>query len=118
VYLDARDATKAAYPSAKKTLGSVVVGGDRLAAVCMLEARVAHRPSSSTTRLGDRRRFFQERNRLWSAFRNEPPSVIARALWLSVRRLRHPPRGTHSTALVAGVAGAPVRLFERWRRIS
>jgi GT2 family glycosyltransferase len=86
--------------------------------LCQPAARVAHRPSSSTTQLGDRRRFFQERNRLWSAFRNEPPSVIARALWLSVRRLRHPPRGTHSTALVAGVAGAPVRLFERWRRIS
>src|SRR5690606_11114794 len=34
----------------------------------------------------------QERNRLWAAFRFADPATIARALWLSVRRLRHHPR--------------------------
>ncbi len=54
-----------------------------------------------------RTRFLQERNRLWSAARHESGGTVARALWLSLRRLRHPPRRVHARALAAGVAGFP-----------
>lgn len=61
-------------------------------------------------------RFLQERNRLWAAFRFTDPATIARAVWLSIRRLRHAPRDVHRRALLAGLAGAPRRLRERFAR--
>lgn len=63
-------------------------------------------------------RFHQERNRLWAAFRFAPPATVARAIWLSLRRLRYEPRGVHARALAAGLAGAPVRLVERRRVVT
>jgi N-acetylglucosaminyl-diphospho-decaprenol L-rhamnosyltransferase len=62
----------------------------------------------------------RERNRLWNALRNEAPRTIAGALWLSVRRLRHPPRRVHLHGFVTGIAAAP-RLIAcrlRARRVS
>lgn len=76
---------------------------------------VQHVGGVSTGALPERTRLLQERNRLWAAFRFADSATIARALWLSIRRLRHQPRGAHAWALVSGLAGAPVRLFERVR---
>lgn len=76
---------------------------------------VEHVGGVSTSTAAARTRYLQERNRLWFAARHHPPKVVGRALWLSLRRLRHEPRGVHARALVAGVAGMPLRLLERWR---
>jgi N-acetylglucosaminyl-diphospho-decaprenol L-rhamnosyltransferase len=78
-------------------------------------AVVTHHRGASTSQLPDRTRFLQERNRVWSAVRHEPPATVARALWLSVRRLRHRPRGVHARALGAAIAGIPRCLWERSR---
>lgn len=82
------------------------------------DATVLHRRGGSTSAQPDRTRFLQERNRIRSAFRHADGATIARALWLSVRRLRHSPRGVHARALVAGVAGAPRQCVRRWRGIT
>jgi hypothetical protein len=74
---------------------------------------VEHIGSASTSGTPARTRYLQERNRLWCAFRHAAPRTVARALWLSVRRLRHPPRWVHARALVAGLGGGLVRLGER-----
>lgn len=68
---------------------------------------VVHHGGVSTGRDTGRTRFLQERNRIWAAIRFAPLATIARALWLSVRRLRHEPRGVHARALAAGVLGSP-----------
>lgn len=78
---------------------------------------VEHCRGTSTGELADDTRFYQERNRLWMAFRYASVITIARALLLSVRRLRHGPRAVHRRALVAGLAGAPRRLVERARAV-
>jgi N-acetylglucosaminyl-diphospho-decaprenol L-rhamnosyltransferase len=80
---------------------------------CVPDSVVHHAASSTTKGLGDEVRRLQERNRVWTAFRFGSTSTIARALWLSVRRLRHEPRRIHARALTAGLAGAPRRLVER-----
>jgi N-acetylglucosaminyl-diphospho-decaprenol L-rhamnosyltransferase len=74
---------------------------------------VEHARGASTSGDPGRTRFLQERNRLWHAFRYAAPPAIGRALWLSVRRLRHRPRAVHAKALLAGLAGAPRMLGER-----
>lgn len=74
-----------------------------------------HARSTSTAADPDRTWYLQERNRLWATFRFQRPSIIAGALWLSLRRLRHPPRVVHAKALAAGLAGGSVRLTERAR---
>lgn len=76
---------------------------------------VEHRRGTTTATMADRTRFYQERNRVWAVIRFAEPSTIRRALWLSVRRLRHQPRAVHRRALVAGSVGAPRRLIERFR---
>jgi N-acetylglucosaminyl-diphospho-decaprenol L-rhamnosyltransferase len=76
---------------------------------------VAHERSATTAIDGDRTRYFQERNRLWHAFRHCDSATQARALWLSLRRLRHEPRGVHAKALGAGIAGAPGAWLRRSR---
>lgn len=83
---------------------------------CVPASVIEHRKGSSTDALGDRVVYLRERNRLWSAFRNERASVVAGALWLSIRRGRHAPHGVHLRALVVGVGGGIVRLGERARR--
>jgi len=82
---------------------------------CVPDSKVHHAASSTTRGLGDEVCRLQERNRLWTAFRFGSASTIVRALWLSMRRLRHEPRRIHARALAAGLAGAPTRLFERRR---
>jgi GT2 family glycosyltransferase len=74
---------------------------------------VEHAGGVSTGAEPDRTRYLQERNRLWVAFRYGDLATVGRALWLSVRRLRHRPRGLHARALAAGLGGAPRRLWER-----
>ena len=76
---------------------------------------VRHIGGVSTGSHPDRTRYLQERNRLWAAFRFADAATIGRALWLSVRRLRHRPFGIHAKALAAGLAGAPTRSIERAR---
>jgi GT2 family glycosyltransferase len=76
---------------------------------------VEHRGGVSTGAEPTRTRYLQERNRLWAAFRFADASTVRRAIWLSLRRLRHPPRGAHARALVAGLGGAPARIRERRR---
>lgn len=76
---------------------------------------VDHARSTSASTQPDRTWYLQERNRLWAAFRFRGPATICRALWLSIRRLRHPPRVVHARALGGGLAGGLVRLIERAR---
>jgi GT2 family glycosyltransferase len=81
-------------------------------------SRVRHVGSASTAALGDRVRYLQERNRLWCVCMCGSPGELGRALWLSVRRLRHRPVGVHARALAVGVGGGLVRLGRRlseWR---
>jgi len=40
---------------------------------------------------------------------------MARALWLSIRRLRWSPRTVHARALLAGLGSAPRALLARFR---
>jgi GT2 family glycosyltransferase len=84
---------------------------------CAPASRVVHRVSASTALLGNQTVYLRERNRLWCAFRHQPASMIARAVWLSVRRLRWAPRGVHLRALVVGLAvGGTRHLAGRFRR--
>ena len=76
---------------------------------------VEHQGGASTGDAPSRTRLLQERNRLWAAFRFGDARLIAGAVWLSLRRLRHRPVTVHARALVAGLSGCPVRLVERWR---
>ena len=76
---------------------------------------VEHEGGVSTRSVPEQTRFLQEKNRLRAAFRFAGPSTIGRAVWLSIRRLRHQPRTVHAKALAAGLAVAPVALWERAR---
>lgn len=82
---------------------------------CVPASRVWHRVSASTAQLGNRARYLQERNRLRYAFRFGDSSMVRRALWLSIRRLRWSPRATHARALLSGLALAPRALLARRR---
>jgi GT2 family glycosyltransferase len=79
-------------------------------------SRVIHAQGSTTSapQFASRVVYLRERNRLWIAWRFGRPSQIVGALWLSVRRLRHPPRRIHAQALWAGVLIAPALLRSRW----
>jgi GT2 family glycosyltransferase len=74
---------------------------------CVPSSVVWHRVSASTSQLGGRARYLQERNRLRFAFRFGDRAMVRRALWLSIRRLRWSPRGTHARALISGIWHAP-----------
>lgn len=80
---------------------------------CVPSSIVWHRVSASTSQLGGRARYLQERNRLRFAFRFGDRSMMARATWLSIRRLRWSPRRTHFRALIAGIWHAPAALRAR-----
>jgi N-acetylglucosaminyl-diphospho-decaprenol L-rhamnosyltransferase len=83
---------------------------------CEPASVVWHERSATTRLLGPELRRLQERNRLWIAVRFGSPSMAARALWLSARRLRHAPHRAHVHGLLSGLVGAPRRLAERCRR--
>ncbi|NND73413.1 MAG: glycosyltransferase family 2 protein [Ilumatobacter sp.] len=76
-------------------------------------ATVWHVGSATTAQLGDDVRRLQERNRIWSSAMHGSAGELARALSLSVRRLRHRPRRVHAVALLQGLAGVPSRLAAR-----
>ena len=76
---------------------------------CAKASRVTHRVSASTAQLGDRVVYLRERNRLWCAFRHQPFATVARAVWLSVRRVRRAPRVAHLRALLIGVSLGAIR---------
>ena len=78
-------------------------------------SRVEHIGGVSTGAVPDRTLLLQERHRLWTAVRFADAGTVGRAFWLSVRRLRYPPRGVHGRALLSGLAGAPSRLVARRR---
>jgi GT2 family glycosyltransferase len=82
---------------------------------CVPGVQVRHVGSASTDQRPDVAVYHRERNRLWVLFRHRPWGDIARGLWLSVRRLRYPPRGVHARALLAGLAAAPRLLRARSR---
>jgi GT2 family glycosyltransferase len=82
---------------------------------CVPAARVVHEGGATVARTGDRGAFHRERNRLWILFAYRPLPDVVRGVWLSVRRLRWPPRAVHARALLAGLAAAP-RLLRARRR--
>jgi GT2 family glycosyltransferase len=82
---------------------------------CVPAGVVWHQVSASTVQLGDRARYYQERNRLRFAFRHGELAMVWRALWLSIRRLRWTPRLVHARALAAGLTLAPRALLARRR---
>jgi GT2 family glycosyltransferase len=57
--------------------------------------------------------FLRERNRLWITWRFGSIQQVRGALWLSLRRLRHPPHRIHARALWAGLSAAPALLRAR-----
>lgn len=74
-----------------------------------------HEKGSSTDELGANLRYHQERSRLFVAMRHLPWPTVRRAFALSLRRLRHPPRGAHARAVLAAVGMAPRVITERVR---
>jgi N-acetylglucosaminyl-diphospho-decaprenol L-rhamnosyltransferase len=78
-------------------------------------AVVEHAGGVSTSSDVARTRYLQERNRLLFAARHLAAPVLGRAIWMSLRRLRHPPRGAHARALAVGLALMPMRFVERRR---
>ncbi len=80
---------------------------------CEPASRVWHQGGMSSGAAGAQMRFYLERNRLWCLFRFAPPRMVLAGVWLSLRRLRWPPRREHARALVAGLGGAGRRLRER-----
>jgi N-acetylglucosaminyl-diphospho-decaprenol L-rhamnosyltransferase len=84
------------------------------------DAVVEHMGGVSTSADSDLTRYLQERNRLLFAARHLPARALGRAVWLSVRRLRHPPRWVHARAFAAGLVRMPVWLAgrRRGRRVS
>ncbi|MFK8026264.1 MAG: glycosyltransferase [Ilumatobacter sp.] len=79
--------------------------------------RVRHHGSATTDSLGVTVVRLRERNRLWCSAMTGSADQMRRALWLSVRRVRHRPRRVHLSGLAAGVAGAVPRWFDRRRGI-
>ena len=80
---------------------------------CEVSSIVSHHGGATTADLGDDLVRYQERNRLLAATRFAPPPTIARAFWLSLRKLRHVRQGAHARALGGGLAGAPGALVRR-----
>lgn len=83
---------------------------------CVPAARVWHRGGATSDTVPARVAYYRERNRIWMLFRWAAWPVVARGLWLSVRRVRHAPRRVHARALLAGLGGGPRQLWARWTR--
>lgn len=81
---------------------------------CVPASCVEHRGGATASQAGHVTTFLRERNRLWILMRYRPAGDVARGMWLSIRRLRWPPRGVHLRALLAGCAAAPRLLRSRW----
>lgn len=81
-------------------------------------AVVRHDMSATTSADPGGRRYWQERNRLWCAFRHGSPLTIVRALALSLARLAKHPGRSQAAAIRDGLRGAPDRLDERRRRVT
>jgi N-acetylglucosaminyl-diphospho-decaprenol L-rhamnosyltransferase len=82
---------------------------------CVTTSRVHHEGSATTAELGDLQRYYQERNRLRATMTYGSWSQVGSAWWLSVRRLRHPPRATHLRAVVSALVVTPSSLLDRRR---
>jgi N-acetylglucosaminyl-diphospho-decaprenol L-rhamnosyltransferase len=82
---------------------------------CEPASVVHHHGGVSTSSLGADVLRYQERNRLWVAARFGSIRMVAAALGLSFRRLRHGPRQVHATALALGIVGIPGALVRRRR---
>lgn len=82
---------------------------------CAPASRVHHRGSATASRRPDRVAYLRERNRLWILVRHRPLADAGRGFWLSIRRLRHPPRTVHLRALIAGAAAIPRLTIARVR---
>lgn len=82
---------------------------------CVPASRVWHRGSATTEAAGHLATYLRERNRLWILIRHRPLGHVATGLWLSIRRLRWPPRAVHARALLTGLAAAPRLVFARLR---
>lgn len=82
---------------------------------CVPASVVHHRGGASTSKLANRTAYLRERNRLWVLIGHRRAGDIATGLWLSIRRLRHRPRGVHALALAAGLVAAPRLVAERIR---
>jgi N-acetylglucosaminyl-diphospho-decaprenol L-rhamnosyltransferase len=83
--------------------------------LCEPKSVVWHAPGSTTTAMGDDRRYLQERNRIWVAGRFGSAADLGRSLWLAIRRVRHAPHSVHAKALAAGLAGLPRSFVVRRR---
>jgi N-acetylglucosaminyl-diphospho-decaprenol L-rhamnosyltransferase len=82
---------------------------------CVPASRVWHRGGATVAGAGTLGARLRERNRLWVLARHRSAADVRRGIWLAVRRVRHRPRGAHLRGLVAGLAGVPVRRWERRR---
>lgn len=76
-------------------------------------AVVRHDMSATTSGDPGRRRYWQERNRLWCAARHGTPLMIGRAVALALARLLKHPGRAQATAVRDGIAGMPSRVKER-----
>ncbi len=83
--------------------------------MCRPDSVVHHLGSATMQSRPDVAVFHRERNRLWVLVRHRPVGDLVRGLWLSVRRVRHPPLRVHARALVAGLAAMP-RLWRERRQ--
>lgn len=84
--------------------------------VCCPESVVHHLGSATMQGRTELAVFHRERNRLWTLLRHGSAGDLGRGLWLSARRVRHPPRRVHARALWAGVRAA--RRLRRERRLA
>jgi GT2 family glycosyltransferase len=84
---------------------------------CVPSSTVVHEGGATVARSSDRGAYHRERNRLWILFRYRRLPDIGRGVWLSVRRLRWPPRLVHARALLAALAAAPRLLLARRRQV-
>ncbi|CAN5647007.1 glycosyltransferase family 2 protein [soil metagenome] len=82
------------------------------------KAVVWHIGRATTSREPSQYRFWQERNRLWCAFRHGSPPMVARALGRSLLRWGRHPRSSQGRAILAGLAGARRGRSERRRGIT
>lgn len=82
---------------------------------CAPASVVVHRGGATTAAVAERTAYLRERNRLWILVRHRPWRHVAAGFWLSIRRVRHPPRLVHLRALLGGAAATPRLGIARFR---